>query len=246
MKPKPAISRDRYHRYTYEGTIYPGWTSIGKIVDKSEALMTWATRRAVAGVLDQLDALPAMLANNDRTEVINMLAKRSAWDRDKAGSRGSTIHDHADRIVRGLEPVDVAVELRKPVAAIAEWWASCGWTLRLSEAYVVNPALGYAGTFDLLARDQAGLTVLADWKSGRMYPEHRLQLLAYASAQFIAPADSPVAYPMPAVDRHVVLLVTDDGVEPVEVEIDDSDRAAFLACIPLARWKASHERKWKS
>lgn len=243
VETRGPIKRDQWHRYTFEGVRYPGWTGIGKIVDKSEPLITWATRKAVSGVLDQLDAIPAMLAGNDRQAVVEMLARRSAWDRDRAAARGSTIHDHADRIVRGLAPEGVAEDQAKAVEAIAEWWAGCGWSLRLSEAYVVNPTLGYGGTFDLLARDADGRTVIADWKTGRTYPEHRLQLLAYASAEWVMPAGSKASYPMPAVDRHVILLVDDAMVSPVEVEVTESDRAAFLACIPLSRWKAEHDRR---
>ena len=32
----------------------------------------------------------------------------------------------------------------------------------------------------------------------------------------------------------------------IEVDIDDEDRAAFLACLPLSRWKTRHERKWRA
>lgn len=241
IETRGPITRDQWHRYTFEGARYPGWTSIGKIVDKSEALITWATRKAVAGVLDQVDALPTLLANNDPEEVVKMLAKRSAWDRDKAATRGSTIHDHADRIVQGKVPLNVAPELAGPVAAISEWWAASGWKLRLSEAFVVNTVLGYGGTFDLLAKDEQGRTVIADYKTGRTYPEHRLQLLAYASSEWVTPQGSKVSYPMPPVDRYVILLVDERRVTPVEIEIDDADRAAFQACIPLAAWKKSHD-----
>lgn len=244
-KPRPAITRDRWHRYTYQDTTYPGWTSIGKIVDKSDPLMIWAARQAVAGVIDQIDALPTLLANNSKAEVVKMLASRSAWDRDRAASKGTTVHDHADRIVSGLEPVDVKPEHVKHVAALREWWGSCGWTRRLSEAYVVNTTLGYGGTFDLLARDEEGRTVLADFKTGETYPEHRLQLLAYGSAEWIAPPDFPVAYRMPKVDRYAVLLAHEDEVETVWVEMDDDDRAAMLACLPLSAWKKRHEKKWR-
>lgn len=245
-KPKPAITRDRWHRYTYQGVVYPGWTSIGKIVDKSDALMIWAARQAVAGVIDQIDALPVLLANNRKEEVVKMLASRSAWDRDRAASKGTTIHEHADRICQGLEPVDVRPEHAKHVVALREWWESCGWTRRISEAYVVNTTLGYGGTFDLLARDEDGLTVLADIKTGETYPEHRLQLLAYGTAEWIAPQDSPVAYPMPKVDRYAVLLAHEDSVETVWIEMEELDHEALRSCIPLARWKKRHEKKWRA
>ena len=238
---RAPIKWDQWHRYTFEGTRYPGWTGIGKSADDgAEGLIVWATRKAVSGVLDQLGAIPSMLENNARDEVVKLLASRSAWDRDKAKDRGTTIHDHADRIVRGLEPAGVSDEHRKAVAAISEWWAGSGWSCRLSEAYVVNPTLGYGGTFDLLARDAEGRTVMADFKTGRMYPKYRLQLLAYASAEWVMPSEAKVSYPMPAVDRYVVLLVDDAMVTPMEVEPTERDWAAFRACIPLAEWKAEH------
>lgn len=243
---KPAITRDRFHRYTFEGTTYPGVTGIIGIVDKSDVLMTWATRQAVSGVLAQLDALPALLANNDRTEVVNMLAKRSSWDRDKAATRGSDIHEHADRINTGSPLGPVAPEHVPQVEAYREWWEGSGWTLRLSEALVIDPGMGYGGTFDLLARDEEGRTVLADLKTGKgIYPEYRLQLAAYGMASLVAPQGSPVTYPMPRIDRYAVLHLT-DRMEVVELGITDEDRDAFRACIPLSRWKASHEKKWRA
>jgi hypothetical protein len=245
-KPRPAISRDRWHRYTYEGVTYPGWTSIGKIVDKSEPLMVWAAKRAVSGLLDQVDALPTLMEHNSRDALLKMFASRSAWDRDRAADKGTTIHDHADRIVQGLEPVDVRPEHERHVVALREWWEASGWTRRLSEAYVVNTTLGYGGTFDLLARDADGLTVLADFKTGETYPEHRLQLLAYGSAEFIAPQGSPVAYPMPRVDRYAVLLAHEDVVETVWVEMEDLDHEALRACLPLTTWKRRHEKQWRA
>ena len=50
-KPKPAITRDRYHRYTYEGTTYPGVTSVLRVLDKSDALMAWASRNTAQAAL---------------------------------------------------------------------------------------------------------------------------------------------------------------------------------------------------
>lgn len=68
-----------------------------------------------------------------------------------------------------------------------------------------------------------------------------LQLLAYGEAALIAPQGSPVAYPMPAIDRYAVLHVTEGGVRVIDVEVDDDDRAAFRACLPLSRWHAARK-----
>ena len=53
------------------------------------------------------------------------------------------------------------------VLAYAAWWKASGWRLRLSEAMLVNPMMGYGGTLDLLAYDRDGRTVLADIKTGK-------------------------------------------------------------------------------
>ena len=59
-KPKPAITRDRYHRYTYEGQTYPGVTSVLRVLDKSDALMAWASRNTAEAALAQLDHLAGL------------------------------------------------------------------------------------------------------------------------------------------------------------------------------------------
>jgi hypothetical protein len=246
-KPKPAITRDRWHRYTYQGVTYPGVTSIVGIVDKSKPLMTWASRLTAEAALEQLDALPGMVAKNGRQGVVRLLTDQSSWRRDEAASIGTAIHAFAERVANGDELGEVPDGIRARVHHYVDWFAASGWRRRLTEALVVNPTAGYGGTLDLLAYDEQGRTVLADVKTGKnVYAETRLQLLAYGEAERIAPQGSLEDYPMPAIDRYVVLHVTESGVEPIELDLGDEDRAALAACIPLARWKAAHEKKWRS
>ena len=241
-KPKPAITRDRYHRYTYEGQTYPGVTSVLRVLDKSDALMAWASRNTAEAALAQLDHLAGLRDTVGPEGVIKALTARSGWKRDEAAAAGSDIHGMAERIANGEPLPDVSPAIRARVEAYAAWWASSGWRIRLAEAFVVEPTLGYGGTLDLLAYDETGRTVLADVKSGKnIYPEVVLQLLAYGEAALIAPQGSPVAYPMPPVERYAVLHVTDGGVRVIDVDIDDDDRAAFRACLPLSRWHAARK-----
>jgi hypothetical protein len=96
---------------------------------------------------------------------------------------------------------------------------------------------GYGGTFDLLARDRDGRTVLADIKTGKgVYREAVLQLAAYGMAKWVAPVGSPTAYPMVEPDRYVILHVTEAEVREVEVAVGQLERTAFLACITLHAW----------
>lgn len=246
-RPKPAITRDRYHRYTYEGVTYPGVTSIVGVIDKSKPLMAWASRLTAEAALDQLEALPDMVRKNGPAGVVRLLTDQASWRSDEAKSIGTAIHEFAERVANGDELGEVPASIRSRVHHYVDWFAASGWRRRITEALVVNPTAGYGGTLDLLAYDEDGRTVLADVKSGKnIYPETRLQLLAYGEAELIAAQGATVAYPMPAVDRYVVLHVTESGVEPIELDLTDDDRAALAACLPLSRWKAAHEKKWRA
>ena len=243
-KPRLAIARDRYHRYTHEGVVYRGTTSIIGVLDKSDALMPWAAKQTATAAVGLVNELPAMLAAMGPDGVISALTKRSAWERDKAADIGSSIHEWADRIALGEATEAVPADIRERVEAYAYWWVASGWKRRLTEACVVSTSMGYGGTLDILAFDEHGRTVLGDVKSGRnVYAETKLQLAAYGMAELIAPPGSEVAYPMPKVDRYVVIHVTDAGVRPVEVDVTDEDRDAFRACIVLDRWRESRGKE---
>jgi hypothetical protein len=246
-RPKPAITRDRWHRYTYQGVTYPGVTSIVGVIDKSKPLMVWSSRLTAEAALDQLETLPDLVRKNGRQGVVRLLTDQSSWRRDEAASIGTAIHEFAERVANGDELGEVPESIRARVHHYVDWFAASGWRRRITEALVINTTLGYGGTLDLLAFDEQGRTVLADVKTGRnIYPEVTLQLLAYGEAELIAPQGSPTAYEMPKVDRYAVLHVTESGVEVVEVEPTDEDREALRSCIPLSRWKAAKEKRWRA
>ena len=46
---------------------------------------------------------------------------------------------------------------------------------------------------------------------------------------------------MPPIERYAVLHVADGGVRVIDVEVDDDDRAAFRACLPLSRWHTARK-----
>ena len=100
-KPKPAITRDRYHRYTYEGQTYPGVTTVLRVLDKSDALMAWASRNTAEAALAQLDHLAGLRDTVGPEGVIKALTARSGWKRDEAAAAGSDIHGMAERIAQG-------------------------------------------------------------------------------------------------------------------------------------------------
>jgi hypothetical protein len=247
-----AISRSSDHRYTYAGETYPGVTGILRVLDKSDALMAWAARNTAEAALELMDkkdlngqsVLQATIEAVGSDGVVKMLTSRSSWKRDEAANLGTQVHELADLVVKSEPTPPMSEAVRGRVLAYVDWWKASGWTLRLSEALVVNPTEGYGGTFDLLARDRDGRTVLADIKTGKaIYHEAVLQLAAYGMATYVAPMGSEVAYPMPAPDRYVILHVTLDGVREVEISIGDLERSAFLACSYLAAWRETIKGK---
>lgn len=253
-----AISRSSDHRYTFDGVTYPGVTSILKVLDKSDALMAWAARNTAEAAValaqrpdTKADGTVTTSLNHLLEEVgpegtVKALTSRSSWKRDEAASLGTEVHRLAD-LVTSAPDTELTITddgTRKRVHAYAEWWATSGWTLRLSEAAVVHPLVGYGGTFDLLAKDRDGKTVLADIKTGKgVYREAALQLTAYGMAVLVSPFGSEVAYPMPLIDRYVILHVTVDGVREIEVPVGKLEEAAFMACVDLHRWAETTKGK---
>jgi hypothetical protein len=247
-----AIQRSADHQYTFDGKTYPGVTGILKVLDKSGPLMAWAARQTAEAALSLLNyngktrSRPLIdLMDTVGTEgTIKALTSRSSWKRDEAANLGTEVHALADLVVNAQPTPPMPEPVRLRVLKYADWWKASGWTLRISEAMVVHPDWEYGGTFDLLARDRDGKTVLADIKTGKgVYREAVLQLTAYGLAKFVAPVGSPLAYPMPAIDRYVVLHVTLEGVTEIELNVGDLERLAWLGCLDLARWSESMKGK---
>lgn len=259
------ITRDAAHRYTYEGITYPGVTTILGALDKSGPLMGWAARETATAAIRLFSdgSLASMLNSVGDEGTIKALTSRSAWTRDTAAQLGTSVHALADLVVHGKDLPAMTDTERLRVEHYARWWEASGWTVRLSEAMVVNPSQdrdkdlvstgnwnGWGGTFDLLARDQDGRTILADIKTGKaVYKEAVLQLAAYGMASLVQPAvenvltETPKVYPMPVPDRYVILHVTAKGVREVEVNVGTPERMAFLACLDLYHWIESMKGK---
>ena len=252
-----AITRSADHRYTFcpvhiaegccpEGCVtpkvtVPGVTSILDVLDKSGPLMTWAARQtAEAAIHTDISALIETVGTEG---AIKALASRANWQRDEAAQLGTEVHGLAERYITGQtyqQSANPGIATR--VEHYADWWQASGWKLRLSEAMIVNPEWHYGGTFDLLATDENGRTVLADIKTGgkvnrKAYESEVLQLAAYGSmtSTYVQAPDGR-AYPMPHVDRFALLHLTLDGLRVIEVSVGAREMSAFVSCIDIHDW----------
>jgi Glutamyl-tRNA reductase len=248
-----AIVRTPDHNYGYlddagNRTWVPGVTGIISVLDKSDAIGQWMANSAAEAAVDlaqrkvgAYSALDILLDIVGPEGVAKALASSGPRKRDAAGQLGSSVHAWADKLLTtGLDAADIASmtePVLKRVNVYAEWWQASGWKRRLSEAYVVSPGTGYGGTFDLLAYDADGKTVLADLKTGTgVFREAIVQLTAYGLAPLVARPGDPRAYPMPVVDRYVIIHVQATKVREIDVPVGQAERMAFLDCLDLHRW----------
>lgn len=240
----------------------PGVTGILDVLDKSAPLMTWAARQTAEAVYElgighvtTLDGIAhetewdgmgvsKLIATVGKEGFVKSVTSRANWQRDEAANLGTEVHRLAEEFING-RTVSVAPRgegIAKRVSNYATWWQSAGWKLRLSEAMIVNPEWGYGGTFDLLATDQDGRTVLADIKTGgrvnrKAYESEILQLAAYgAFASTYVQAPDGRAYPMPPVERFALLHLTLEGLRVMDIAIGARDMSAFCSCIDLHDW----------
>lgn len=246
-----AITRNAAHEYFFEGVKYPGVTDIidtplGAGFHTASMYGAKQAAETVADLLEKDGALQSMYATLGREGFIKGIAGSAVKRRDEAAQRGTDIHGYAEKVAKG-EPFAAPAPLRKRVEDYAAWWEASGWTLRLAEGMIVTPRTddqpyGWGGTFDLLAFDRDGRTVLADVKSGNLYHKAVIQVAGYSMGRYVQFTDGKV-YPMPRVDRHVIIHVTEDGVREVEINIGMAERAAFLDCLDLWHWNQSMKGK---
>jgi len=101
------------------------------------------------------------------------------------------------------------------------------------------------GLNELTIAEIAGETWLLDWKtsksvawpSGQVYVDLKLQLAAYARAEFIARPADPTRYAIPPITRTGIVHVTDAGTRLYPADVTEADWNAFRACLYLHGWK---------
>ncbi|HSW41042.1 MAG TPA: PD-(D/E)XK nuclease family protein, partial [Patescibacteria group bacterium] len=163
-----------------------------------------------------------------------------------AMDRGSRIHAAIEQVLRRepatIDPRDLAA-VTGARAWLNEQVREHGLRPLEVEAFLLHETLGYGGTCDLIAQLD-GETWLLDWKTGSsvatpdgtVYRDHRLQLAAYANAEFIARVNDQERYELPAITRYGVVHVTDGGTRLYEAAVTPRDWIAFRAALNLYAW----------
>lgn len=200
------------HRYWLDGKPCTGVTTlIGKGLPK-EVLAYWSARTVAEYVADNEYGVEQLRAMG-RGPMVAAL-KGIPWQaRDEAAVRGTDVHALAEQIVHG-EAVVVPPQLSGYLEGYVRFLDKFGVEPILTERSVGNRTHWYAGRFDLIALI-GGVVWMADVKTSRkVYGSIALQTHAYANAEFYVDDDDPdTEHPMPEVERHGVLHVTESGTE---------------------------------
>jgi len=272
IEPGPANARSDpttgLRWYTWQGRKLPSVTSIRRMAGMPHGLHNWALTRVIERATLSHDELTAMLTRErrprERVLEKNRIAEASAWlraasteERDAAAALGTAVHDAA---ARGLTPdqvpdefvirhdgQDVTIlgfEVRPRLAQYLDWKRTTHAMVLLSERQAWHLTLGYAGSFDLLIRTADGRVVLVDIKTGQgIYPEHLLQVLAYANAEFVGQddvVDEEATAWLHAVDAVAVLHIGPDRWEWRELDATSEAWRAFRGLLAFATWMSDH------
>ncbi len=262
-KPRPSLPtferidyRSGGHGYRLDGEKVPGVTTIlGGGIPKP-ALLWWGAEMTAIAALDD----PSWLLL-DRAEAIDYLRHEHVRVKDAAGQRGTHMHLWAQHFAEtGEMPADVTVDALLFAQNLARFFQEWEPQVRIAEVPVCNRTHGYAGQLDLVCEfpkfPHLG-TALVDYKSRQSDPrrvpkkvekpptphaEVCLQLEAYDRAEFYL-SESGQLLPMPKIDRHLVVLVTETAYTVHEVESGDQVWAEFLAAKTIYEFGLRGERK---
>lgn len=199
-------------------------------------------------VLDRRGATASVLAEwletvtDDRTraDLARRLNRARAAD---AAAHGTAVHAWTDHACTCGVRRAVSPDQADDVAAFDEAMDAAGLTLVASEVFVVNDALGAAGTFDGVWRDRDGLHYVGDKKTGRDYPgQLAVQLAAYADASRYDPVTGQRSPILPGVrwagEVLAISIPRGQGVTRVRsIPLDDTHDADGLP-VRGARWYA--------
>jgi hypothetical protein len=230
--------------YRWMGRELPSVTSIRRMAGMPHGLHQWTINQVISNAIDHWPALTERLAGGDPAQlklVRHELRTAATAERDRAADLGTAVHDAA---AAGKSPLEVPPEVAPRLRQYLDWLAVSGAEVLASERQAWNLTLGYAGTFDLLARLRDGSLWLVDIKTGKAaYPEHALQLIAYAMAEFVGEddvVDEVATALLHGITGMAILHLADAGWEFLALRADPATWSAFRGLLAFAVWMATH------
>ena len=233
-----TIAGKRHYIHPTTGQTVPSVTTILDVLDKP-ALTRWAAKSVAEFAVANKQSWIG-LPDDAATDML----KGSPWrTRDKAAATGTDAHSILESFANGVVPAFLPPGVPPAVVAgLAEFWTTHTPKVIACEQTVWNSAIGYAGSFDLIA-ELDGVPTLIDLKtSSGVYGTMGLQLAAYARGEeIIAPTGH--SQPMPKVDAFAILHVPQNGKkwQLVPMDVTDAEFNAFIMARGLFAWRSGRE-----
>jgi hypothetical protein len=248
----PGLYMTEDHRYWVNGHgPIPSVTTVLDVMHKQALVEWWKNQIALSAMLHLSE-----LIGKSAEDGVQLLRSYPTEQRDTAGKLGSSVHllAHLEGMAlqapesdsKGFEVPNEAYPYLEAFRGFLAFLEAQGGSIVSSEHAVWNKTEGYAGTYDLIVSLWDELWLLDIKTSKGYYPEHGLQLTAYAHGEYIVLPHDPTLYPMPQVQHTAVLHLRPDQYTDnvpreawrlVEYPTTDRDYLAFLAALELWQWK---------
>jgi hypothetical protein len=235
------VGSDGLRFYRWNGVDYPSVTSIRKMAGQSINLVQWQINQVIARAMTEHDTLEKMLRESPEAATASWLRKATTAARDAAANVGTQVHDAA---AAGLRLDQVGPEVAPMLRQYRSWIDDTGANVLVAEKQVFNLTVGYAGTFDMIARFPNGQLWMIDLKTGKgTYPDHALQLEAYARAEIVGEDDQidrDATEYLKQVTGRAILHLQPEGWTFKVIPQSNETWVAFRGLLAFARWMYDH------
>lgn len=178
---------DQYHRYFVNKKRKIGVTTVTGVIDKSRALIWWAT-----GLMK--DHLKEVLDGGEKISIadVEYAARLHMQRKTESADLGTQVHDWAERYIKTAPEDRPKIELPEDervlngVLAFLKWIKDHGVEFVASERVVYSKQHDYIGTLDCLftmKKEKHGIVHVGDFKTSKgVYDEMIFQVTAYEEA----------------------------------------------------------------
>lgn len=226
--------------YRWQDRDLPSVTTIRRLAGMPFSLHHWSQNqvieRAINGYAD-LGKIIGVGTPEATKAAATWLRNASTEKRDIAASLGTRVHDAA---ATGTPLTAVSSDVAPFLRQFQHWLATSGAYIIATERQVWNLKVGYAGTFDLMIQIPGGSIWVVDLKTGKgTYPEHAIQGIAYAMAEFVGQdnvIDPRLSRILHRANGVAILHLRPDGWRWSEIKLTAELWAAFRGLLTFARF----------
>lgn len=255
-----STNSEGLRHYHWVGRALPSVTTLRRLAGLPFFLHVWTISKVVNRAIEGYADLGKILAPGNPNAIKaagTWLRRAPIEERDAAAELGTRVHDAATSSKSILKVgADVAPFLRQYL----DWLDVTGVEILAFERQVWNLKVGYAGTFDLLIRftrdwvdtengnliAAAGTIWVVDLKTGKStYPEHALQGIAYAMAEFVGEDDvrnDELTALLREANGIAILHLSREGWKWLEVVVTPTLWKGFRGLHAFAAWAEANPK----